>query len=124
MSLFGRTEVIRDPDGWGLSFDDGRTDSLSYRDPETGLVVHRPVAASPEEKRQAEIDSWRHGLESVERRIATSDPTDRFLHGDDPTEKEIEKRRASMEGERQKCLDELARLGVPVTEPTGRRRRR
>jgi hypothetical protein len=58
------------------SFDDGTVDHVSYRDPETGLVVQQPVAATSEEQRETEIRGWQHALASVEHRLAALDPND------------------------------------------------
>ncbi len=123
--LLGQVDVIKDPDGWGLAVDDHRVDAISWLNPDTGLIEQKPARITPEEARQVEIDGWRKALASVERRIETFDPNgDRMPYEEPLTEEKIERLRVSLDGEKQRCLDELARLEAPAAEPTKRGRRR
>jgi hypothetical protein len=124
MGLFGRHDVIEDPRTRTFGHDDHRVDFIEVIDPETGLFVRKPVAATPEELRQREVDGWRKALESVDYRLAALDPND-VLPPDEPRSEEwMAKRRAGLENERERCLDELARLEVEPQLETPKKRRR
>jgi hypothetical protein len=115
-----RYDAIEDSRTRTVVYDDGQFDYVEVRDPETGQLVRKPIAATPEELRQTEIHNLRGNLASVEERLSS---VEELWPDALPTERaeKIAERRAGLEAEREVIRERLAVLEA-ATEPKRRRR--
>jgi hypothetical protein len=91
-----------------------------YTTVEDGLRVAHSVAATEDEIRQRDIEGYTRSLEGVHFRLAhVGEPL--APYEDPPDEREIAKRRAALEAERQHILDTIAALGGDVPAKPKRR---
>jgi hypothetical protein len=103
-----------------FTIDDHRVDHETILDPETGLLVQRPIKITPEQEHARELAAMHHALESVDYRIATLDPNDVMAYEEPLSDERMERKRAGLDLERLDILDKLAELEA-AEPPTGRK---
>jgi hypothetical protein len=95
----------------------------SWTDPATGQRYARPVAASDEEKRLAEIECLGRELRGIEHRLAhLDDPV--MAHQALPIPAEVERTRQGLVNTKAAVLARLAELEPPPAKPSRLSRKR
>lgn len=109
MNLLQRFDAILGSNQ-SLNFDDGTIDHTSYLDPETGLLIQKPLKVTPEQVRQRDIRDLRRELEGVEHRLARLDDPIPPWQVDVPSSEILERTRTILLEARTVVRAELKRL--------------